>query len=104
MMIRVSLAVAAMLMSAMAVSAPTLPQLAEALDSVKVEEMVFDAAWGDTTVPLLNARIFDNGKGRNGYAGYLCMIISEHGINGGEVRLIDVASKEEKVLGRATCK
>lgn len=101
---RLALAFFALFMNAVAVAAPSSPQLSQALQDVKTEEMVFDAAWMDTTVPVLHARVFDNGKGRNGYAGFLCMIISEHGINGGTVRLIDVVSTDERILGQARCK
>lgn len=92
------------LYSITASAAPGQAQLDAALSEVTMEEMVFDASWQDTVHPTLVARMFDDGSQRNGYAGYLCMLLSEHGINGGVVRVVDVVSKERRVLGRAVCK
>ncbi len=103
-MLRIVISFAALLISTMAVSAPTPSQLDRALHDVVAEEVVFDAAWKDRTVPVMYVRIFDNGTRRDGYAGYICMVISESGINGGRVSLIDVVGSEEKELGSARCK
>lgn len=103
-MLRVLFTLAAMMISAMVVAAPTQSQLDAALHEVNSEEIVFDASWQDIATPSLVARVFDKGTRRDGYAGYLCMILSEHGINGGVVRVIDVVSKDRKELGQAKCK
>jgi len=101
---RLIFAISLLSVSAVAFAAPTETQLAIALHDVTAEELVFDASWKDTVVPVLDARMFDNGTGRNGYAGYLCMVLSESQITGGVVRVLDVASSEERLLGQATCK
>jgi hypothetical protein len=93
-----------LLYCSLAAAAPAQSQLDAALSEVKMEEKVFDASWQDTELPILVARMFDDGSRRNGYAGYLCMLLSEHGINGGVVRVVDVVGKEMRELGRASCK
>ncbi len=103
-MLRIALSLITLLISTMAVSSPTPLQLDRALHDVVAEEVVFDATWKDTTVPVIYVRIFDNGTRRDGYAGYICMIIAESGINGGRVSLIDVVGSGEKELGSARCK
>lgn len=103
-MLKILLALIAVSISTMAVSAPTPSQLDRALHDVITEEMVFDAMWKDIAAPTMYVRIFNNGTRRDGYVGYLCMIIAESGINGGSVSLIDVVGNWEKELGTSRCK
>lgn len=103
-MLRALLMFTGMLICTTALATPTQSQLDSAIAEVKSEEKVFDASWEDLSLPTLEARLFDDGSQRNGYAGYLCMILSEHGINGGVVRVIDVVSQNRRVLGKARCK
>jgi uncharacterized membrane protein affecting hemolysin expression len=104
MKIRILLTFVAMMLSNMAAAVPDQSQLDAALNEVQTEERVFDAAWDDTQGSSLTARVFDDGTQRNGYAGYLCMIISLHGITGGFVRVVDVVSKDLRRLGHSVCK
>ena len=92
------------MLSTAAEATPSQLQFDGALEEVKAEEMVFDAFWQDRSHPTLVARVFDNGSRWNGYAGYLCMLLSEHGISGGVVRVIDVVSEEQEELGQSMCK
>lgn len=103
MILRTLLTLSTLILAHTAAAAPTQEQLDAALIEVKAEEKVFDASWQDTSIPSLNARLFDDGSRRNGYAGYLCMLIAEHGINGGAVRIIDVV-RPDNVLGQSVCK
>lgn len=98
------LAVAVFLKCATAVAAPAQAQVDAALAEVSAEEVVFDTSWSEGQPPLLRARVFDNGSQRNSYAGYLCMIMAGHAIDDVIVSVIDVASSEQRELGRADCR
>lgn len=87
-----------------AVSAPSQSQVDAALAEVRAEEVVFDTSWSEGQPPLLSARVFDNGSQRNSYAGYLCMIMAEHAIDDVIVSIVDVASGDQRELGRADCR
>ena len=89
---------------ATAVSAPAQAQVDAALAEVRAEEVVFDTSWSEGQPPLLSARVFDNGSQRNSYAGYLCMIMAEHAIDDVIVSVVDVASSDQRELGRADCR
>jgi hypothetical protein len=102
-MMRRLLPLLAPLLPALAAAAPHTTQLDAALVEVRREEQVFEAYWQDVAVPVLVVRLFDDGTSRHGYAGYLCMVLSQHGIDAGTVRVVDVASSEGRELGRATC-
>lgn len=86
------------------VTNPGPSQLDAALNEVRMEEKVFDAFWQDVAPPILVVRLFDDGSQRHGYAGYLCMLLAEHGLDEATVRLVDVASREERDLARVRCK
>jgi hypothetical protein len=101
---RILLMFVAMMLSNMAAAVPEQSQLDAALNEVQAEERAFDAAWDDTQGASLTVRVFDDGTQRNGYAGYLCMILSLHGITGGVVRVADVVSKDLRGLGHSVCK
>ena len=103
MMVKIVLSLSLLLTSITAMSAPSESQFELALSEIKAEEVVFDASWSKGVPPLLIARVFDNGSPRNGYAGYLCMIMAEHAINAVIVSVVDVVSKDHDELGRADC-
>lgn len=103
-MIRYIISLSLTIFSSMAMSAPSQSQFDAALAEVKAEEMVFDAEWLDSDRPQLLVRMFDNGVQRNGYAGYICMLLEEHGITDATASVIDVVSKDRRELGRADCK
>jgi hypothetical protein len=77
-----------------------------ALAAVNAEPKVKDAAWNNTHDPSLLAGVFDDGSNRDGYAEYLCMVLAEHNLRGGVVRVMDVAKAARddwKELGKAWC-
>lgn len=77
-------------------------QLDSALAAVKAEPKVLDAAWNNTSMPSLLAGVADDGSSRKGYAEYLCMVLAEHGIKGGVIRVMDV-KEDWKELGKTWC-
>jgi hypothetical protein len=91
------------LFSSLAMSAATQPQMDAALAEVKAEDMVFDAQWSEDDVLVMRLRVFDNGEQRNAYAGYICMLLAEHGITDVKTSVVDVVSKSFRELGSADC-
>ncbi len=81
-------------------------RLAAALTEVKQEKQVRDASWLNERPASLLAGTIDDGSRKDGYAGYLCMVLAKHGIGDAIVRIMDVvaATRDQwKELGRADC-
>jgi hypothetical protein len=80
----------------------------KAIKAVKAEPKVKSAEWNNKSesLPSLLVGVIDDGTNRNGYAEYICLVLSEHGIKGGVVRIMDEASGQRgqwKELGKASC-
>ncbi|MBD3610481.1 MAG: zinc ribbon domain-containing protein [Gammaproteobacteria bacterium] len=87
-----------------AVTTPTYTkaQLDAVLSEVRSEPKVIAASWNNETTASLLASVVDDGTNRKGYAEYLCLVMAEHGVKGGIVRVM--ASHEKwKELGKAWC-
>ncbi len=71
------------------------------------EPTATDAVW--TAYDLLKVGVCDNGTNRDGYAGYVCQVLYEHGFRGKKVlvHVIDIAAltrnNQWKKLGTADC-
>lgn len=84
----------------------TQKQLDNAIAAVKKERRVKDTAWQNESIPSLMAGVIPDGTPQHGYAQYLCHVLTDHGIAGGIVRVMDVgaATRGEWVeLGKADC-
>lgn len=101
---RIVLFIHFLLLSSVILAEPSHSPHDAALADVAAEEMVCDASWLSRSPDVLMARVFDNGRHRGGYAGYLCMILGLHGITDVTVDVVDVVSKENDVLGSAYCR
>ncbi|MDH5633083.1 MAG: hypothetical protein OEZ10_08805 [Gammaproteobacteria bacterium] len=77
--------------------------LAHALLLVKQEKKIIDATWGDDTRPTLLAGVVDDSTRRDGFAGYLCSLLTDAGIKGGVVHILSANDKARRELGRADC-
>ncbi|WP_025322292.1 hypothetical protein [Deferrisoma camini] len=82
----------------------------DALQAVKAEPKVKDAAWASRSesLPSLIVGVWDDGSSQVGYAQYLCLTLADYGIYGGVVRVLDYGvflreNGKRKVLGKAWC-
>ena len=103
-MIRVVSTVFLLLLSTAIMSAEDYSNHDAVLADVTAEELVYDASWSSHMPAVLVVRVFDNGRRRDAYAGYLCMILGEHGITDATVNVVDVVSKKREVIGSAVCR
>ncbi|MEW6519241.1 MAG: hypothetical protein AB1461_07490 [Thermodesulfobacteriota bacterium] len=103
----IALLIGISIFSSIAVAAsPTPKQLEDALTEVKSEPKAISVAWNDTSIPSLLVGVADDKTQRDGYAQYICLVLAEHGIRGGVVRIMDeyAARKNEwKELGKSWC-
>lgn len=76
-----------------------------ALAAVKKEPKVKDAAWAPNGFGLW-VGVLDDGTRRDGYAGYICQVLVEHGAaKGALVKVMDIAPPRGEIreLGRMWC-
>lgn len=70
-----------------------------ALAALKAEPKILDVAWEGSS---LWAGVKDDGTRRDGYAGYLCEVVREHGATPVVIHVKDISSG--KTLGRSDCR
>lgn len=96
--------------SSPATPAPTAEQIAAAVDVVKAEALVLDAVYTDAEV--LYASMKSDGTRRDGYAEYLCGLLSEHGITASRVKIVEAFTQKHPerdnafgvLMGEAVCR
>lgn len=82
------------------------PHRVELLASLKKEPKIKDAGWLDEHNNSILIGVIDDGSSQDGYAQYICGLMSDHELHGGIVRIMDVAAATRdkwKELGRADC-
>ena len=93
-----------MLFSSQAVSTAIQSQMDAAIAEIRGEDSVFDSQWAGDENLVMRLSVFDNGTRRDGYAGYICMLLAGHGITDVRVSVVDVVNKMSRELGVADCR
>lgn len=82
--------------------------LARVLRQALQEPRVTDAAWSDPGAAVLMVGVWDNGRDRSDMARSLCSLLTDAGIRGGQVLVMEQrsgepVSRDGRELGRAQC-
>jgi hypothetical protein len=78
------------------------------LAATKEEPLVADASWNGPDILMVGVK--DNGRPRNGYAEYFCVLAYEHGFTPDDqfmVQVVDIASAAQedfRLLGSHWCR
>ncbi len=94
-------------LAAGAVTAAAADWRSQALTDVKAEPKVVDAIWSQDI--SLWVSVADDGSDRSGFAGYLCMLVSDAGRPDSSIVIVSIldaaalARNERKELGKAEC-
>jgi len=77
----------------------------DALKEIESEKLVVSASWGVTNSSLF-VGVRDNGTARDGYAQYICLLLSDYKINDVIVHIMDgiaIGYGKHKELGKSVC-